>query len=159
MNAIAKFDSGLKAQHSAPAESEYLSFVLDGQHFGISVLTVQDVLNARDLARIPLAPNEVAGALNLRGRIVTAIDMRRRMGLSPKDLLDRHMSIVVDHDGELYSLVVDAVGDVLRLSSDTFEPNPATFHAHWRELSLGVHRLKEHLLIILDVERLLTIQA
>jgi purine-binding chemotaxis protein CheW len=137
------------------AEQEFLTFRLGGQLFGVSVLAVEDVLNARKLAQIPLAPKEVAGALNLRGRIITAIHMRRRMGLEDAEPSDRHMSVVVDHDGELYSLIVDSVGDVLRLSDATFEPNPATLNPQWKELSAGVQRLDSDLMIVLDVERVL----
>lgn len=154
MNAISKMMSA--APTTIRMEQEYLSFTIAGQFFGIPVLNVQDVLNSRPLARIPLAPKEVAGSLNLRGRIVTAIDMRCRLGIQNSSADSKHMSIVIEHDGELYSLVVDGVGDVLRLRDATFEANPATLHPAWKELSLGVHRLDGQLMLVLDVERVLT---
>jgi purine-binding chemotaxis protein CheW len=154
MNAISKIMPAAPAP--AKTEQEYLSFAIAGQLFGIPVLNVQDVLNGRPLARIPLAPKEVAGSLNLRGRIVTAIDMRCRLGIQDAIKAAKHMSIVIEHDGELYSLIVDAVGDVLSLREATFEANPATLHAAWKELSLGVHRLDGKLMLVLDVERVLT---
>jgi len=155
MNAITKMNRPEQNAKPVRADQDYLSFTIGNQMFGVPVLKVQDVLNTRALARIPLAPKEVAGSLNLRGRIVTAIDMRRRLDLADAAQGERHMSIVVDHQGELYSLVVDGVGEVLQLTAEAFEPNPATLNASWKDLSLGVFQLRENLLIILDVERLL----
>src|SRR3546814_8670073 len=103
---------------------EYVSVTVASQRLGIPVLLVQDVLRAQPLTRIPLAPPEIAGSLNLRGRIVTAVDVRTRLGLPPRDKDAPFMNVVVEHDGELYSLIVDSVGDVLGLTSDTYESNP-----------------------------------
>src|ERR1700739_730549 len=89
---------------------EFVSITVAGQHFGIPVLQVQDVLGPQRITRIPLAPPEVAGSLNLRGRIVTAIDLRTRLRLPPLPEAKKGMSVVVDHEGELYSILVDAVG-------------------------------------------------
>ena len=135
---------------------EFVTMTIHGQLFGIPVLSVQDVLGPQKITRIPLASSEVAGALNLRGRIVTAIDVRRRLGLPPADDSAGSMSVVVDFRGELYSLIIDSVGEVLSLPTDSFERNPATLDAAWREVSLGVHRLEKQLLVILDVARLLS---
>ncbi len=138
------------------AEShEYVSIVIAGQMFGIPVLQVQDVLGPQQITRIPLAPPEVAGSLNLRGRIVTAIDLRKRLNLPTRSDGGVSMSVVIDLGGELYSLMVDNVGEVLSLSAATFERNPATLDVSWREVSVGIHRLNGNLLIILDVARLL----
>ena len=148
--------AGQKLPKVATEEShDYVSIFLDGQMFGIPVLQVQDVLGPQRITRIPLAPPEVAGSLNLRGRIVTAIDLRRRMRLKPLEDGKIGMSVVVDQGGELYSLLVDNVGEVLSLSAKTFEANPATLDPTWREVSLGIHRLDGNLLIILDVGRAL----
>ena len=143
---------------AAGDDSDFLTFYVDGQLFGLPVLTVQDVLDARSLTRIPLAPPEVAGALNLRGRIITGIDVRRRLGLDVRDDGSRTMSIVAEHDCELYNLIVDSVGDVLRLTDDCFESNPATLDPKWREFSQGIYRLKGELLVVLDVDRLLDLR-
>ncbi len=137
------------------ASHDYVSIFLDGQMFGIPVLQVQDVLGPQRITRVPLAPPEVAGSLNLRGRIVTAIDLRRRLRLKPLEGGKVGMSVVVDQGGELYSLLVDSVGEVLSLSAKTFEANPATLDVTWRDVSLGIHRLDGNLLIILDVARAL----
>ncbi|HRC26589.1 MAG TPA: chemotaxis protein CheW [Alphaproteobacteria bacterium] len=136
--------------------SDYLTIVIAGQMFGIPVLQIQDVLGPQKVTRIPLAPPEVAGSLNLRGRIVTAIDVRRRLGLdAAEDGKSRNMSVVVEQEGELYSLVIDRVGDVLTLYQKDFEANPPTLDPVWRTVSLGVYRLERELLVILDVARLL----
>lgn len=134
---------------------DYVTMTIAGQLFGIPVLQVQDVLGPQRITRIPLAPPEVAGSLNLRGRIVTAIDVRLRLGLPRRPSGDAGMSIVVDHEGELYSLMVDSVGEVLTLSSGEFERNPATLDARWREVSLGIYRLDNSLMVVMDVARLL----
>ncbi len=138
---------------------EFVTITIKDQWFGIPVLTVQDVLDTQTITRIPLAPTEVAGALNLRGRIVTAIDVRRRLGLPDREVENESMSIVVDHGGELYSLIVDSVGEVLSLSAAEFERNPSTLDPTWRDVSAGVYQLEGKLLLVLDVQQLLDIQV
>lgn len=136
-------------------ESEdFVTFTIADQLFGIPVLKVQDVLSAHNITRIPLAPPEIAGSLNLRGRIVTAMDVRLRLGLPPRER-ETSMSIVAEHEGELYSLMVDAVGEVLALKSTEWERNPPTLDPKFREYSLGIYRLDGKLLVVLDVNRLL----
>ena len=144
-----------EAAGASDAERDFVTARVGGQLFGIPVLAVRDILGPQRLASIPLAPPEIAGALNLRGRIVTAIDLRRRLGLDPADRR-KSMSVVVDHHGELYSLLIDEVGEVLSAPADAFERNPPTMEGRWREVSVGIFRLRERLLVILDVERLLT---
>ncbi|MBC4014784.1 chemotaxis protein CheW [Siccirubricoccus deserti] len=139
------------------AES-YLTLTVADQLCGVPVLAVRDVLGAQTITRIPLAPPEVAGSLNLRGRIVTAIDLRRRLGLPPRGAEEgAAMSVVVERDNELYSLLADQVGEVLPLPRADRAPNPPTLDPMWREVSDGVHRMGERLLILLDVERILAI--
>lgn len=128
---------------------------IEGQMFGIPVLTVQDVLGPQKITRIPLAPREVAGSLNLRGRIVTAVDVRLRLGLPNNAAENKGMSVVVDQSGELYSLLVDQVGEVLSLPAAKFERNPPTLDPMWREFSAGIYRLDDKLLVVLDVAKLL----
>lgn len=134
---------------------DYVTMTIADQLFGIPVLQVQDVLGHQKITRIPLAPPEVAGSLNLRGRIVTAIDVRLRLSLSARAKDKPGMSIVVDLRGELYSLMVDSVGEVLSLSNEDFERNPATLDPRWREVSTGIYRLNGQLMVVLDVPRLL----
>lgn len=137
------------------ANQEFVTLTIGGQLFGIPVLTVQDVLGPQKITKIPLAPPEVAGALNLRGRIVTAIDVRCRLNLPPLPADQQGMSIVVEHHGEPYSLMIDSVGEVLNLPAETFERSPATLNPRWREVSAGIYRLDGRLLVVLDVGRLL----
>lgn len=140
-------------------QRDFVSVTISDQLFGIPVLQVQDVLGSQRITRIPLAPAEVAGSLNLRGRIVTAIDIRTRLGLPPRADGQQAMSVVVDYGGELYSLLVDAVGEVLSLAGSEAERNPATLDPIWRELSAGIFRLDGKLLIVLDVARVLDFSA
>lgn len=139
----------------APETQDYVTMFIDGQMFGIAVLTVQDVLGPQKITRIPLAPREVAGSLNLRGRIVTAIDVRLRLGLKRPQDDNKGMSVVVEQSGELYSLMVDQVGEVLSLPVAKFERNPPTLDPMWREFSAGIYRLDDKLLVVLDVAKLL----
>lgn len=136
-------------------QEDFVTMKIADQWFGIPVLGVQEVLGEQRIARVPLAPPEVAGNLNLRGRIATAIDIRKRLGLAPREEHEPEMSVVVDHHGELYSLLIDSVGEVLSLPMSSFERNPPTIAQHIREVSLGIYRLDEKLLVVLDVERLL----
>lgn len=136
-------------------EQQYVTLTVAGQLCGIPVLGVRDVLADQTIARIPLAPGEVAGSLNLRGRIVTAIDLRRRLDLPPAEPGSRRMSVVTELAGELYALLVDQVAEVMSLPASAFEPCPPTLPAVWAEHSRGVFRLEGRLLVVLDVARLL----
>jgi purine-binding chemotaxis protein CheW len=143
------------AKAAVDEHREFVSITVQNQLFGIPVLQVQDVLAQQRITRIPLAPVEVAGSLNLRGRIVTAIDLRTRLRLPPLPEGHSGMSVVVDYGGELYSIMVDSVGEVLSLSSEQAERNPATLDPVWRDVSEGIYRLDKTLLIVLDVARVL----
>ena len=133
----------------------FVTMTVCNQLFGIPVLKVQDVLGAQRIAHVPLASVEVLGSLNLRGRIVTAMDVRTRLGLPPLADNSQSMSVVVEHEGELYSLVVDKVGEVMSLPAADYERNPATLDSRWQEVSVGIYRLQGTLLIVLDVARFL----
>ena len=140
---------------------QLVSMVVAGQQLGIAIGAVRDILGTQQIARVPLAPPEIAGVLNLRGRIVTAIDMHRRIGvqLAARPNAERAMNVVVDHKGELYSLLVDQIGEVLTLGDDCFDADTACLPRHWRPLALGIHRLEEALLVELDIERVLALPA
>ncbi len=148
-----------EADQGGNATREFVTATIGDQRCGIAVLQVQDVLASQRITPIPLAPPEVAGSLNLRGRIVTAIDLRVRMGLPRREEGSHTMSIVVEHRNELYSLIVDGVGEVMKVSEKTFERNPATLDPLWRTYSAGVYRLEEGLLVALDVDTLLAFQS
>ncbi|MBN8531134.1 MAG: chemotaxis protein CheW [Alphaproteobacteria bacterium] len=156
MNALVANIQNLPAQQGSQLK-EFVTMTVDGQLLGISVLTVQDVFKHQKITPIPLAPKEIAGSLNLRGRIVTAIDVRARLRLSPRDPKAKVMSVVVEYKGELYSLLVDSVGEVLALPLEKFEKNPANLSQNWQEVSAGIYRLKSDLLVALDVSKLLRV--
>jgi purine-binding chemotaxis protein CheW len=142
---------------AAEAADGFVSVRIAEQWFGVPVLRVQDVIAETAINRVPLAPPEVAGSLNLRGRIVTAIDLRRRLKMPPREVEGPSMNVIVDRSGELYALLVDDVGDVLWLSAETHEPNPVTLSQHWRSLCDGLYRLDEGLLLVLDIEQVLNL--
>lgn len=133
---------------------DFLTFMIDGQLLGIPVLQVQDVLARQKVTRVPLAPPEVEGSLNLRGRIVTAINLRRRLDIQGEQPA-KTMSIVVEYKGDLYSLTVDGVGDVIGLPVMSAETPPATLEPVWRRHAVEIYRLEDKLLVILDINGML----
>ena len=133
----------------------FVTVVTGGQLFGLPLERVRDVFVPRGLSTVPLAPPEVAGLLNLRGRIVTAIDLRRRLGLPARAEGAIPVAVGIEERGELYGLIVDRVGDVLRLERSTHEPNPATLDPRWGAVCAGVHRLEHELMVVLDVDKVL----
>jgi len=137
--------------------SDFVTLMIENQLFGIPVLQVQDVLRDVRVTRVPLAPAEIAGNLNLRGRIVTAIDMRGRLGMKPREASEKYMNVVVEQKGELFSLIVDRVGEVLSLPDSNFERNPPTLDRHLRDVSKGIYQLDNRLLVILDIAALLAV--
>ena len=135
--------------------SDYVTVRLAGQLAGIPVMAVHDVLSPQKITFIPRAPEAVAGVLNLRGRIVTAIDVRQRLGLPAREAGAQAMSVVIEHHGEPYSLQIDSVGEVLRLSEENYERNPVSLDPRWQSVSSGIYKLEKELMVVLDVERLL----
>lgn len=146
-----------KTNSSASSETrDYLTILIGDQIFGIPILQVQDVLGAQKVTKVPLAPRAVAGSLNLRGRIVTAINVRACLGMPPlEENARQEMSVVVENGGELYSLIIDRVGDVMSLAQSNYEKSPATLDPQWRAVCQGIYRLQDRLLVVLDVPRLL----
>jgi len=142
---------------SKAATEGLVSVRVGTQTFGAPVLDVQDVIAPVRIDRVPRAPVEVAGSLNLRGRIVTAIDMRRRLGMAPRPSDQSHMSVIVEASGELYALQVDDVGDVLWLDRDSREPQPITLSSEWRSLCDGLYRLEDDLMLVLDIPAVLAL--
>ena len=138
-----------------PSGSTFVTMTVGGQLCGIAVTSVQDIIETRAMTRIPLASPEIIGSLNLRGRIVTAVDLRRCLRLPPRDEGQTRMSVVVEQQGELYSLVVDSVREVMNCDDQRLEPNPPTLGTVWRNFSTGIYRLPSELLVILDTERVL----
>ena len=135
--------------------SEYVTAVIGGQLFGLPISRVQDVFMPERLTRVPLSSQEIAGVLNLRGRIVTVVDMRARLGLPRADDGKPPMAVGVDLRGESYGLLIDQIGEVLRLREDGKEENPVNLDPRMAKLAGGVHRLDGQLMVVLDIDRVL----
>lgn len=135
--------------------STYLTIRLDNQLLGLAVVHVRDVLTPRPITRVPLAPPEVRGVLNLRGRVVTVIDLRGRLGLPPRAPEDKYMFVVVEVRGELYSLEADRVGEVMHVPPAQTERPPANLDDHWKGFATGICTLEQELLVLVDVLKLL----
>ena len=137
--------------------TEYVTAMIGGQLFGLPIARVQDVFMPERMTRVPLSSDDVAGVLNLRGRIVTAIDMRARLGLPKNEEEGPPMAIGVDLRGESYGLLIDNIGEVLKLSDDGCEVNPVNLDPRMAKMAGGVHRLDGQLMVVLDVDRVLEI--
>lgn len=137
--------------------TEFVTAMIGGQLFGLPISRVQDVFMPDRLTRVPLASDDVAGVLNLRGRIVTAIDMRARLGLPRHDNGRPPMAVGVDMRGESYGLLIDNIGEVLKLPNDSREVNPVNLDPRMAKMAGGVHRLDGQLMVVLDVDRVLEI--
>lgn len=154
--ALATQESNIVSRH-LDYQNQYVSFWIDKQLLGVRVNVVQEVLNPQTISRTPLARREIAGLLNLRGQIVTAVNLRRRLGLP--DLPDdrKSINVVVQHRGEPFSLLVDEVGDVINVAAQDLEPAPRTVAAQWKQVTSGVFRMERGLFVILDVPALLSL--
>lgn len=150
-NALVTKDYAHEHKSVGAVRQEFVTMRVDDQLFGISVMNVQDVLRRQPISPVPLAPRIVAGSLNLRGRIVTAIDLRKRLGMGEFPNPEKMMKVVVEYQNELFAFMVDGVGDVLTLEMNQLEKSPTNMDDSWRAVSAGVFKLEEELLVILDV--------
>ncbi|WP_315723768.1 MULTISPECIES: chemotaxis protein CheW [unclassified Bradyrhizobium] len=146
-----------KIETTEGAASEFVTAVIGGQLFGLPISRVQDVFMPERVTRVPLSSAEIAGVLNLRGRIVTVIDMRARLGLARADDGKPPMAVGVDLRGESYGLLIDQIGEVLRLPEASREENPVNLDPRMAKFAGGVHRLDGQLMVVLDVDRVLEI--
>jgi purine-binding chemotaxis protein CheW len=137
--------------------TDYVTFTTAEQIFGLPIARVQEVFRPARITRVPLAGAQIAGVLNLRGRIVTAIDMRSRLGLQAREEALAPMAIGIESRGESFGLLVDNLGEVLRLSDGDIEANPINLDRKLAGVSAGVHRLDGQLLLVLDVDRVLDV--
>jgi purine-binding chemotaxis protein CheW len=144
-------------QHGAD-EQDFVSVIVGGQLFGLPIDRVRDVFMVQTMTSVPLAGPEIAGLINLRGRIATAIDLRRRLGLPAAKTADL-MAVGIEARGESYGLIVEGVGEVMRLGPQTRDENPIHMSGPWAALSRCVHRLDDTLLVVLDVEAVLDLDA
>jgi purine-binding chemotaxis protein CheW len=139
--------------------TEFVTFNVAGQLFGLPIEQVQDVFKPTSITRVPLASAEIAGVLNLRGRIVTAIEMRSRLDAQPRHNGAEAMAIGIEAKGESFGLIVDAVGEVLKLAAFELEPNPINLDRKLAVLSHGVYRLEDRLLVVLDIDEVLRLRG
>jgi purine-binding chemotaxis protein CheW len=135
------------------ASQQFATFLVDRFYFGVPVLQVQEVIRYQEMTRVPRAPVVVQGLINLRGQIVTAIDMRRRLGLANRDPAARPMNVVVRTSDGVVSLLVDEIGEVLEVQQEQHDAAPDTATSAVRSLVTGVYKLPGRLLLVLDVER------
>jgi len=138
---------------------QFCTFFVNGLFFGVEVLKVQEVIRYQEMTQVPLAPPTIQGLINLRGQIVTAIDLRRRLELEARASQELPMNVVVRSDDGAISLLVDEIGDVVEIQDDIYERPPETLKGVARELIQGVYKLKERLLLILDTEKTVNLAA
>ncbi len=136
---------------------EFVTATVGGQLFGLPISRVQDVFKPEGLTRVPLSAPEIAGLLNLRGRIVTVVDLRRRLDFEAQDRSSALLAVGIEHRGESYGLLIESIGEVLKLSAATSEDNPVNLDPRLARVSAGVHRLDGKLLVVLDVDRVLDV--
>jgi len=144
---------------AAELSTEYVTVTIGDHLFGLPIFRVQDVFVPDRLTRVPLAPPEVAGILNLRGRVVTAIDMRTRLDLGSRAKDHPVMAIGIEFRGESYGLLVDAVGEVIALRNNACEAKPANLDPRLNKVAAGIYRLEGQLMVVLDVDRVLDIKS
>jgi purine-binding chemotaxis protein CheW len=146
-------DIAARESERTQSSAQFATFFVADLFFGVDVLRVQEVLRFQHMTRVPQAPDVIEGLINLRGQIVTAIDMRRRLRLPPRPGDQTPMNMVVRTEGGAVSLLVDEIGDVLDVDATIYERPPENLDPAARELIRGVYKLKDRLLLVLDAER------
>lgn len=137
------------------SQRQFCTFHVDNLFLGIDVQQVQEVIRYQEMTRVPLAPAAIRGLINLRGQIVTAIDMRCWLRLPPRPPRELPMNVVVRDGENAVSLLVDRIGDVVEADDSLFEPPPSTVSPQVRELILGAYKLPGRLLLVFDTARAL----
>jgi purine-binding chemotaxis protein CheW len=140
------------------AERQFCTFLLGPHYFGVDVMKVQEILSGLPMTRVPLAPPVVRGLINLRGQIVTALDLRRRLQMPDLPPERVPINVIVNTNDGAVSLLVDDVSDVLTVADADFEPPPAALRGVARELVQGAYKLESRLLLILDADRAVKIE-
>ncbi len=130
--------------------NQFCTFFLDGLCFGVEVQHVQELIRCQPMTRVPLASRMIGGLLNLRGQIVTAIDLRQRLGMTARPGTEQPMNVIVRADDSIVSLLVDEIGDVITVDADRFENPPETLRGAARSLVQGAYKLDERLLLVLN---------
>lgn len=137
--------------------SQVCTFYLDNQMYGVDVQSVQEVIRYQEMTEVSLAPDAVMGLINLRGQIVTAIDLRKRLELPSRPDSELPMNVVVKSDDGAISFLVDQIGDVQEIDMDNFEPPPETLQGVSRGMIQGTYKLKDRLILILNTERAMNV--
>lgn len=130
--------------------AQFCTFRLDDLYLGVKVDQVQEVIRYQEMTRVPRAPAEVRGLINLRGQIVTAVDLGTRLGLKRKRQVEKPMNVIVTTEENAVSLLVDEIGDVVEVDDEAWERPPRTLPANLREVVSGIYKLEGELLLILD---------
>jgi purine-binding chemotaxis protein CheW len=146
-------DGGVAADRGG----QFATFAVDKLWFGIEVPRVQEVLRYQEITRVPRAQGAIEGLINLRGQIVTAIDMRRRFGLPSRPAGSSPMNMVVRSDDGAVSLLVDEIGDVLDVEASSYEPSLETVAPSIRTLTSGMYKLEDRLLLCLETRKVLDV--
>jgi purine-binding chemotaxis protein CheW len=134
--------------------NQFTTFYLDRHLFGVEVSKVQEIIRYQRMTRVPLASSVIRGLINLRGQIVTAIDLRRCLQLDDRRADNLPVNVVVRTGDEAVSLLVDQIGDVLEVDDEIFERPPETLQGIARDLIRGAYKLKGRLLLVLDTEKI-----
>jgi purine-binding chemotaxis protein CheW len=133
--------------------SQFCTFYLDKLLFGVELKGVQEVIRKLEMTKVPLAPAVVSGLINLRGQVVTAVDLRRRLELEPAPAVMQTMNVVVRSEDGAVSFLVDEIGDVVEVDGTSFEPPPETLRGSLRTVIVGVYKLSDRLMHVLDIEK------
>lgn len=141
------------------ATSQVCTFYLNSQMYGVEVESVQEVIRYQHMTDVPLAPNSIVGLINLRGQIVTAIDLRQRLGIQERPADQLPMNVVIRRDDGAISFLVDQIGDVQEIEPTNLEPLPETLQGTSRNMLSGTYKMKDTLLLILDTERAMNINV
>jgi purine-binding chemotaxis protein CheW len=147
----------MTTEYNSADYRQFATFRLDNIYLGVPVLEVQEVIRYQEMTRVPLAPSMVRGLINLRGQIVTAIDLRQRLQLPPRKQDALPMNMVIRTDEGAVSLLVDEIDDVIEVSRERHEPPPVSLSGLARELLAGVYKLDSRLLLILNTEKAISL--
>ncbi|HNY13258.1 MAG TPA: chemotaxis protein CheW [Candidatus Wallbacteria bacterium] len=142
-----------------PETRQYCTFYINKIFFGVEVTKIQEIIKYHEMTSVPLANNVISGLINLRGQIVIAIDLRKRLGLPEFETQKPRMNVVISRNDGALSLLVDEIGDVAELSEEEFETPPENMKGLAHQLICGAYKLKDRLLLILDIEKVLDIEA
>lgn len=146
----------MQQQTSRTQLLQLVSFLIENEEFGVDILNVQEIIRPVDITRVPNAPAFVEGVINLRGRIVPVVDLRKRFNMSQRERDKNSRIIVVELDDKIVGFMVDAVREVLRVDTNVIEPPPELAIGIDAGYITGVAKLEDRLLILLDLERILS---